>query len=138
LAKYNITWWFYVLVFLILIFSAPASPINPGFNIHYLIKNQIWKYPINTWFIYKMLDLEDTEVKTFMRAVNLGIKHWFSNLKVPTLDIEIKRSKLTISTQKFSGSFKPDCVNLWYFKLWLNCTFRVSYSFHIHHQVATI
>ena len=57
-------------------FSAPASPINPGFNIHYLIKNQIWKYPINTWFIYKMLDLEDTEVKTFMRPVNLGIKHW--------------------------------------------------------------
>ena len=24
----------------------------------------------------QMLYLEDTEVKTFMRAVNLGIKHW--------------------------------------------------------------
>ena len=30
-----------------------------------------------------------------------GTRHWSLDFKVPTLDIEIKRSRLTISTQKF-------------------------------------
>ena len=37
-------------------------------------------------------------VKLCRDDFNLGIEHWSSNLKIPTLDIEIKCSNLTIST----------------------------------------
>jgi len=43
---------------------------------------------------------------------NLGRKRWFSKLKVSRLDIEIKRSRLSISPQKL---LFPDIIKISFF-----------------------